>query len=510
LKDFLLKCSDKVYGVLSGFDRMIFRGTLSHLMYENGMRSHLYQRGVFLKEFKDYARHISDDLKEKSEKYTLRNDRPFFRLNMQQMEKEKKARELAEQDNINKGLICSFSVQEPCWSYRVKGNRASEKLEIKAIKTKCLQVYHYWQHPLFGLIHGRIQTWYPFNIQIYINGKEYLKRQLSRERIPYQHDDNCITWVRDLDRANALGKQASQKDWSLPLIEVMKKLTPTHHEIFPMGWEYYWTLAQSEWASDVLFKQREDVEAMYPHLIHHSLRHFGSKDVLRFLGKKLTSQNKVHGGLSKEVTSSMKERPEGIRIKHSMGSNSVKLYDKAGTVLRVETTINRPGEFKVYRKSTSGERKWQPMRKSIYDTRRRSEISQGVNSRLLNALTKTDVDEKFIQLVLPYLNPVFEGKYRARGLDPIGKDRELLKAIAKGEYLIKGFCNRNIREQLFPKDDQRKASSRVSRLLRILKAQGVIVKIQKTRRYQVSAQGRKLISALTAMENTSISKLMAA
>jgi hypothetical protein len=510
MKDFLFKFSDKIYGVLSGFDRMIFRGSLRHLMYESGMRAHLYHRGVFLKEFKDYARSVSDNLMEKSKKYTIQKDRPFFSLNTVHIAKEAKAREVALTDNVKLGLVCSFSVQEPCWSYKVKGNREAGKLEIHRIKTKCNHIYHYWQHPLFGLIHGRIQTWFPFNIQIYINGKEYLKKQLAKERIPFQHDDNCITWVRDINRANALAQQACQQDWSLPLNKIMTHLTPNHNDIFPMGWDYYWSLAQSEWASDFQFKKRADVEAMYPSLIHHSLVHFGSKDVLRFLGKKLTAQNKVHGGFQKEVISNSKERPEGIRVKHSINSNSVKFYDKAGTVLRVEATINRPESFKVYRKSTSGERKWQPMRKSIYDIKRRSEVSQGIVNRQLDALAKADVDEKFFQLVLPYLNPLTVGNYRIRGLDPLGKDRDLLKTLASGDYFIKGFCNANIRERLFSNEDRKKSSAKVSRLLRILKFHGVIVKIPRTRRYLVSTKGRKLISTLLTVQNTSVSKLLAA
>jgi hypothetical protein len=101
---------------------------------------------------------------------------------------------------------------------------------------------------------------------------------------------------------------------------------------------YYWSADETEWASDVLFRSRERLGQLYPSLLTHGLHSFGSPDVLRFLGHKV--QAHPHATFKGEVLSSFRARPEGIRLKHWVNRNSVKLYDKQGTVLRVETTIN--------------------------------------------------------------------------------------------------------------------------------------------------------------------------
>src|SRR5438477_569922 len=121
-------------------------------------------------------------------------------------------------------------------------------------------------------------------------------------------------------------------------------LNPAHPQIFKrFPLRYYWSFHQSEWATDIMFKDSATLAQIYPALVLHGITAFGSKDVIRFLGRK------VHGAFEGEIISDFKNRPEGIRIKHRAGVNSVKLYDKQGSVLRGETTINDPTAFKVFR-----------------------------------------------------------------------------------------------------------------------------------------------------------------
>ena len=115
---------------------------------------------------------------------------------------------------------------------------------------------------------------------------------------------------------------------------------------------------------------------------HHQIRYrqndngmqtFSSGDVMRFLGRK------VHGNFEGEIVSDFKNRPEGIRIKHRVNDNSVKAYDKAGNCLRVETTMNDPGDFKVFRTKEGdpdGKPDWLPLRRGIADLYRRAQVCQ--------------------------------------------------------------------------------------------------------------------------------------
>lgn len=512
MKDFIKKHSDKILGVISGFDRLIFKGCVRQLMYESGMSYYLSSHGILLKNFKDHALHYSSQLKNQTQKYAADNQRPFIYLPGSHGSKEKMAQKIAEKDNIKEGLICVFSTMESCRSYKVVGNRAIQKLQIKSYPTKCLHFYHYWIDPRFGLMHGRIQSWYPFNIQFYLNGKEWLKNQMNKENISFDKADNCFTWVSDFEKANELSKMQLQQDWQKIFNPLTKKIVPIYSEIFSKNISYYWTLAQSEWATDFLFKDSKSLEIYYPYLLHHSMVTFKSKDIMRFLGRHLTSLQQIHKGFHGEVISNIKVRPEGARIKHSINSNSVKLYNKAGSVLRAEATINNPSEFKIYRYNYNSEiMQWQPMRKSIQDIPKRAEISQKIVNRQMDALSYANVGDKFPALLEPVIYSTQKGKIKVRGLDPFVKDKALLDVVIRGEFRINGFRNRDIRGDLFPsinQEESKKYSAKVSRMLRLLRMHGVIRKIPKTHRYMITEKGIQLISALKTIQNTNTNELL--
>jgi len=417
-----------------------------------------------------------------------------------------------DRDYISTGLVCVMSTLEPCYSYKIIGNRATEKLEIKSYFTKCLHLYQYWNDPLFGLVHGRIQTWYPFNLQFYVNGKEFLKRQMDLNNISYTKADNCFTSVSDFEKANILARKQLEFDWEKQLNQWGRRMNPLSMDIFPMYPDYYWTLAQSEWASDILFKDTGSLSKIYPDLIHHSMMTFGSPDVMKFLGKRLTLEDKIHGGFKGEVITDFKERPEGVRVKHSVNTNSVKIYDKEGSVLRVETTINRPNEFQSYRPQLStGELKWQQMRLSIDDIPRRAEVSQKINERHVEALERANTGAKFNAIIDSVSSPIIQGHFRVRGLDPFIKDRHVLDIIIDGKFHINGFKNKDIRAMMFQseKPDQiKKDSAKVSRIFRMLRLHGIIKKVPRTHRYMMTEKGIELISALRTIKNTNIKDLL--
>jgi len=211
-------------------------------------------------------------------------------------------------------------------------------------------VYQYWQHPALGWLNARIQTWFPFSIQICMNGRSWLARQMDRAGIRYRQQDNCFPWVADWEQAQRLMDTQLQMNWPEVLDGIAHLLNPIHAEIFrQFPIPYYWSTYQSEWATDIVFGKPEDLRRLYPLLVHHAMRTFSSPDVLRFLGKKLTAAGQISGNVNAEVTSDLKRRQEGVRIKHRYNHNSVKLYDKAytpeGSVLRTQLTMADPGGF---------------------------------------------------------------------------------------------------------------------------------------------------------------------
>ena len=218
--------------------------------------------------------------------------------------------------------------------------------------------------------------------------------------------------------------------------------------------DYYWSADETEWASDVMFKDQRTLSALYPQLIRHGMQGLSSRDVLRFLGQKVPAGGGIYGQFRGEVLSDLKHRPEGIRIKHRVNANSIKMYDKQSSVLRVETTINNTRQLKVFRQPEGqphAKPSWQRMRKGVADLHRRAQVSQASNTRYLDAMA----DVKDTTPLRNWSNRCAAvSTSRADPFAPLNPlspgDADLLAYVARGEFLINGFRNRDIRDLLFP------------------------------------------------------------
>lgn len=120
------------------------------------------------------------------------------------------------------------------------------------------------------------------------------------------------------------------------------------------------------------------------------------------------------------------------------------------------------------------------------------------------------------ELLRPLGRPVVDsGRRRARALNPLtGRDGKLLRLLGRGEFLVRGFRNADVREGLFgaaaDPDRRRREAARVTRLLGLLRAQGLIVKVTGTHRYHRSASGRRIVTALAAAHASAVERLTAA
>src|SRR5688572_12670913 len=109
MKRFIQQHADQISGVLSGFDRMRFRGTLRWLAYTNGMRGFLNHIGVLLKDFKTYVQGITDQIRDATQQVAEAHGKQVRFLDSSRISKEETAREIAQRDGIRQGLICIFS-----------------------------------------------------------------------------------------------------------------------------------------------------------------------------------------------------------------------------------------------------------------------------------------------------------------------------------------------------------------------------------------------------------------
>jgi hypothetical protein len=501
-------------GVLHGFDRIRFRGTRRFLANVAGMMNFLWHRQVLLKDFKAFAGKITAEIRQGAEASALSQGRPIEYLHNSAMKKEDWARQVAQRDGIQQGLIGVLKAVECCWSYDVGPNRAKKKLELRGKPSKCLHYYHYFLDPEVGLTYVRLQTWFPFTVHIGMNGREWLARQMDKIGLRYQQRDNCFAWIEDWARAQQLLDEQLRTDWPSLLDRLLAQANPALGIVDRHPTPYYWSMDEGEWASDLAFASASMLAKLAPRLFRHAWLNFASSDVMRFLGNKAVTTQGPHGKFAGEVVSDVKRRVEGTRIKHRLNGNWIKMYDKQGSVLRVETVINQTRDMKVYRAKEGdedGEKSWQRLRKGVADIHRRAEISQAANERYVEALATADDGRSLAELAEAVCEPVtWQGK-RARGLNPLAKDdARLLEAVNRGEFTINGFRNRDLRNLLFtkPKDKthERQQSGAITRKLRLLRAHALIHKVPKTHRYQLSPLGANVINALLTARQASAAK----
>src|SRR5688572_9406800 len=155
MREFIAKHRDQITGVLSGFDRLVFRGTLRSISFPGGMRHYLHANDVLLKDFGSHVDRVSKQLKDASLGQAKALGRPVQFLNSSQVSKEEIAREVMARDGIGQGLVCVLTAVEPCWSFEIHRNGETQKLELESRHRKCLFLYQYWMHPKFGFMNAR-------------------------------------------------------------------------------------------------------------------------------------------------------------------------------------------------------------------------------------------------------------------------------------------------------------------------------------------------------------------
>ena len=517
MKTFIRRFGSDILGVLHGFDRIRCRGTRRFLANVAGMMNFLWHRQVLLKDFKAFAGNITAHVRQAAEEVAVHEGRPVEYVHNNDLKKEDWARSVAKRDGIQRGLIGVLKAVEGCWSYAVGPNRAQQKLELRGKPSKCLHYYHYFMDPEVGLTYVRLQTWFPFTVHVGMNGRTWLARHMDKIGLRYQQRDNCFAWIEDWARAQKLMDEQLRTDWPGLLQRLLAQANPALGIVDTHPTPYYWSMDEGEWASDLAFASAPTLLQLAPRLFRHAWLHCDSGDVMRFLANKAVTEQGPHGKFAGEVVSDLKHRAEGTRIKHRLNGNWIKMYDKQGSVLRVETVINQTRDMKVYRSKEGdegGAKSWQRLRKGVADIHRRAAISQAANERYVEALASVDDRRSLAELAETVCEPVTWKGQRARGLNPLAReDARLLEAVNRGEFAINGFRNRDLRNRLFtkPKDkrQERQQSAAITRKLRLLRAHGLIHKIPKTHRYQLSPLGAEVINALLAARQASTAKLAA-
>lgn len=493
LKEFVQKYEGSIAGVLNCFDRVLLKGHLP-ISWPEGMESFLRREHVLVKDFKRYVTKVSDRVVEHAQTLAAEAQRPYRHVRGK-LDKEAEARALAQQDGITEGLVCVFTRVEQAQSFKLRFGKGRPYLVSD--QPKCLCLYFYFMDPAFGLIHVRLQTWFPFTVQVYLNGHDWLARQMTRHGIGFERAENSFVAITDWEKANRLANSFAGLPWPERMERLARHVNPLFKDLL-RGMRHRWSVDQAEYATDLVFRDAGELRRLYPQWVEHATLRWGASDILGFLGRKLD------GRFTGECRTEMKRRHEGVRVKHWINANALKMYNKQPTLLRIETVINRPYEFKVRRPGKRQGRQivdWFPMSKHVRHLPRYAEVSLQANTRYLQGLSVVQDLSVHVQTIDLLCEPVVCHSRRARGLNPLRKrETALFAAVLRGEHHLHGFTSRDLlrvaglRPPADPKS-RRRLSSKVYRRLHTLRAHGLLAKVPRSRRWRVTRRGHALMAA---------------
>jgi hypothetical protein len=477
---------ERIAGVLSCYDRIVITGTLPGVCHARGMTSFLYANAIRIFDYPQFAATLRDTVRENAAQVAKAAGVAIEHISKSHIRKEDIVAKAIAQRGDHPGLAHVISAMEACGAYEPWHDKKTHKTFVRPDTGKCLHYYFYFIDAELGLIYVRVPTWAPFRLQIYCNGHSWLARKLTAEGIGFTAEDNAFLRIDDWPRAQELADGFSPMGLHRILDRYAALCCPV---LDTFKQSYHWSLMQVEYSTDLVFRSKATLAPLYEQLARHSVLTVKAETVATFLGRKIDPK------LAQEIGSQFSTRIEGTCVKHRFGKSSIKMYDKFGIVLRIETTTNDVSSFKHYRKvehrkgpSSTG---FAPMKKTVYSLSDLAGIFFACNRRYLAHLSALDDFSAGVRLLDRVTRPrKVEGK-TIKGVDFFNPtERTLLGALQNPKFNIAGVR----RADLAPLLDSISPSA-LSRQIRRLRHLGLIKRAGRTYRYYLTCAGRAVIAA---------------
>ena len=478
---FVSRHANKIAGVLSCYDRVVITGTVPQICFAQGMTNYLYARDIRIFDYAKWAEPYRDRIRQNAERLAAEAGLKIEFVRTANVRKEERVRDILRSRGDHPGLVHILSAMETCSTYRPWHDKNTHKTFLKYSRAKCLHYYFYFVLPELGLCYLRVPTWAPFRLQFYFNGHNALAARLEKKGIGHRLLDNAFVQCDDWEAAQALADRLKPE----MLHRILDRAARTYYPVLRDFAPCHWSLMQVEYATDVVFRRQQDLKHLYEDLSRTAIHSVKPEQVATFLGRK------PHGGYQDQIGNRFSTRIEGTCIKHHMGKTAIKMYDKHGIVLRIETTANDVTFFKHHRKVEHRDgtvsRKVAPLRKSIYSLVDLRGLLLAANQRYLDFLAAVDDPTNAMRDLDKVSSPVRKKGRSFRGFNLFAaSDLELFRAIVQGGTNVSGFRNRDLQRRLCLSGRQ------VTALLKRLREHGLVKKIAGTFKYYLTALGRRI------------------
>jgi hypothetical protein len=477
---------ERLAGVLSCYDRMVITGTLPGACYAGGMTRFLHANGVRIFDYPQFAASLRDRVRERAAALAAAAGIKIEHIAKSHIRKEDVVARVLAARGEHPGLVHVISAMEACDAYAPWHDKQTHKSFLRPDTGKCLHYYFYFMDAELGLSYLRVPTWCPFRLQFYCNGHGWLARKLAAAGIGFITADNAFVRIDDWERAQVLADAISPDELHRILDRYAEQCCPVL-DVF--GQSYHWSLMQVEYATDLVFRSQATLQPLYEQLSRQAVLSVRAEQIATFLGHKITPQ------LAQEIGSRFATRIEGTCIKHRFGKSSVKMYDKFGVVLRLETTSNDVSSFKHHRKVEHrhgpATRALAPVKKTIYSLNDLRDILLGCNRRYLAYLSALDDVSAGVRALDRLTRPRAVNGKTIKGVNffnPV--EQALLRALQRPAFNIAGIRRADLMPLL-----TKLSPAGVSRQLQRLRHLGLIKRVARTYRYYLTRLGRAAIAA---------------
>jgi hypothetical protein len=486
---------ERIAGVISCYDRIVITGTMPGICYAKGMTSFLYANGIRIFDYPQFAAGLRDKVRENAAKLAAAASVSIEHISKSHVRKEDIVAKAIAKRGDHPGLAHVISAMEACGAYQPWHDKKTGKTFVRPDSGKCLHYYFYFIDEELGLIYVRVPTWAPFRLQVYCNGHSWLARRLAAKGIGFTAGDNAFLRIDDWERAQELADGFSPVMLHRILDRYAALCCPV---LDTFKQSYHWSLMQVEYSTDLVFRSKATLAPLYEQLARDSVLTVKAGTIATFLGRKIAPN------LAQEIGNQFSTRIEGTCIKHRFGKSSIKMYDKFGIILRIETTTNDVSSFKHYRKvehlkgpSSTG---FAPMKKTIYSLGDLAGILFACNRRYLAYLSALDDFSAGVKLLDRVTRPrKLDGK-TVKGVDFFNPaERTLLGALQNPKFNIAGIRRADISPLL-----EHLSPSALSRHIRRLCHLGLIKRVAKTYRYYLTRAGRAVIAAASRITEYAI------
>jgi hypothetical protein len=492
----------EIAGELSCFDRVVLFGTFKAIGWPEAMAQYLHSEGIGLLEYgKTHANALRLEVAEHIRSKAKKEGLEIIQVNYGER-KEAVVERLLEKRGRRPGVVCILGAMERCRCYKVGKDREKGFLRLEAGPGKCQHYYVYFMDREFGLCHLRIPTWAPFRLQACCNGHDWLEGQLRAQGIRFTKEDNCFTNLGDYAAAQAL----AMKFDPARLHTMLGKMAAGWVAVYGrFGSSLHWSIAQAEWATDIIFKKEAVLHGLYREIVRTAAIEVQCADIYRFFGKRPTARGAA------ERSSRFQTLVQGTRLKHTLGPTSLKMYDKAGRVLRIECTTHDITSFTHYRKveprrsggckasagssgpgGGSGRSQYAPMRRTIYSLPALAEAMEAATRRYLLFISQWPDRTKERHDLCAVSASARDDKQRSyRGLNFFHREDLLfLQALVRGEHQISGLRNRTLQAHLPGWKPQK-----IGRTLRRFRELKLLKPVKGTRKYYLTHRGLSVLVA---------------